>query len=246
MNIQTNHVSFRYGRKKALSDVSFCAPGGKITYLAGRNGSGKTTWILLSTGLLRLKEGNIHFDGYRFEKVRPNVSVAFDTSPLYPGLSVLDNLSYLYAIDVRSPRIRLLLADLSLPEDLLLKKASRLSYGQQHRAGIAGALLRKADYYILDEPDLGLDPMSWEKTASRLIRMKEEGKCILLTGQHFESFSSLIDHVVILEQGRILFEGEILDFLTEWSMGTGDLKQAFSRILAAQGTEIDNPLPDRR
>ena len=199
MSIRSEHVFFSYKKKEILKGLNFTVPSGRITYLAGKNGSGKTTWILLAAGLLRLRRGSIQFDGKRFEEVRPRVSVSFDTAPLYPGLSLLENLKVLYDLPVKDPHILEHLGAFGLTDALLRQKASRLSYGQRHRAGIAGALLRSADHLILDEPDLGLDPAAWEEIANYLDSLRREGKCILLTGQHFEAFSSLIDDVVVLD-----------------------------------------------
>ncbi len=236
MSIQSEHIFFRYGKRQVLANLSFTAPGGKITYLAGKNGCGKTTWILLSAGLLKLKQGMIRFGGKSFAQVRPNVSISFDTSPLYPGLSLRDNLQVLYGVDTRSREILTFLYDYGFSEDLLRQKASRLSYGQKHRAGIAGALLRNTEYLILDEPDLGLDPVAWEKTADRLAHMRDEGKCILLTGQHFETLAPLVDEICVLGRGRALYEGAKADFLREWSPETHDLKTGFEKILAVCGS----------
>ena len=239
MGIRSEHVSFSYRKKEILKGVNFTVHNGKITYLAGKNGSGKTTWILLSAGLLRLRRGSIRFDGKRFEEARPRVSISFDTSPLYPGLTLLDNLMILYDLNVRDPRIREHLQTFGLTDALLRLKASRLSYGQRHRAGIAGALLRSADYLILDEPDLGLDPAAWEATAKLLRSLRNEGKCILLTGQHFETISSLIDDVIVLDHGRLLFEGSAKMFQGQWAAKgseQADLKSAFEHIINVKGS----------
>ena len=92
MTIKSSDVVFRYGNNEVLSGLTFSVPEGEVTYLAGENGSGKTTWILNAVNLLRLKDGKILYDGKSFDEVRTRISVSFDTTPLYPYLSVEENL----------------------------------------------------------------------------------------------------------------------------------------------------------
>lgn len=81
--ITTENVTFAYNKNEILSDISFIAPTGKITYLAGVNGAGKTTWIKCATTLLKAKKGTISFDGKTFDDVRKEFAICFDTPPIY-------------------------------------------------------------------------------------------------------------------------------------------------------------------
>lgn len=155
--IITENVTFAYNKNEILSDISFIAPTGKITYLAGVNGAGKTTWIKCATTLLKPKRGAILFDGKTFDNVRKEFAICFDTPPIYKHMSCVDNLQVLYEVDYKKDEVREMAEAIGLHGHDILQPAGKLSYGQRHRLGILGALSRGAKYLILDEPDLGLD-----------------------------------------------------------------------------------------
>lgn len=97
--IKSSNVSFSYKSKQVLNNVSFQAPVGEITYLAGENGSGKTTWIKIATCLLETKTGNVTYDNKAFSLIRARFGIVFDIPAIYPKLNGYDNLFILYNID---------------------------------------------------------------------------------------------------------------------------------------------------
>ncbi len=235
MIIDSIEAKFSYGKNPVLNGMSFVVPEGEITFLAGENGSGKTTWILNAVSLLGLDGGRILYDGKTFEEVRPAISVAFDTTPLYPRLSVRDNLRVLYNVDASDPAAHRFLNDMGLDDYLISKHAGKLSYGQKHRIGIGGALLRDVPCYILDEPDLGLDPVAWNVVRQRILELKENGRTVLITGQNYPMIQEIATYIIVISGGRCVFQGDANSFLAEHCKSEENrLRNAFENIV---GTE---------
>lgn len=239
MTIKSSDVVFRYGNNEVLSGLTFSVPEGEVTYLAGENGSGKTTWILNAVNLLRLKDGKILYDGKSFDEVRTRISVSFDTTPLYLYLSVEENLKVLFHIDAEDTENHNFLNRMCLTDALLRTRAKKLSYGQKHRIGIGGALLRDADSYILDEPDLGLDPVAWEVVKDRIENLKNKGKAVLITGQNYPMLQEFVTRIVVLKEGKAIYEGSCADFLGKFGPNEGSLRKAFEISIGKERTHVE-------
>ena len=239
MIIESRNLCFSYGKNQVLKGVSFTALEGEITFLAGENGSGKTTWISNAVSLLRPSSGEVNYDGRPFEQIRPAVSVAFDTTPLYPYLSVVENLKVLFDVDALQTDKHRFLCDMGMDDELIRKKAGKLSYGQKHRVGIAGALLRDQQCYILDEPDLGLDPAAWKTVKNRIIQLRKDGKTIVVTGQNYPMLQEFVSRIVVLKDGIIIYEGTINEFLDAHGESSRQLRQAFERLTGIVGGDSD-------
>lgn len=232
-SIVSDSIKYAYKKNQILKGLSFSIVGGEITYLAGLNGSGKTTWIKLASQLLKKQDGDILFNGKPFSIERDNTSIVFDTPPIYPKLSCYDNLYVLYQVNAKSGKSMEFLRGMGFSHELLKGKSGNLSLGQRHRLGIAGALLREPKYLILDEPDLGLDPNSWDVVSNCLLDMKNRGTAIMLTGQNFPKYDVLIDKIVVLSNGITEFEGTPNDLKRKVDNTSDeiDLKSAFDRII---------------
>lgn len=231
--IETQKLDFSYGSNHVLQNISFTANKGEITYLAGVNGAGKTTWIKCAVGLLIPKSGSVLYDNKYFSDVRNEFAICFDTPPIYKNMSCYDNLSVLYDVNPKKQETRDLLEKVGISETLLKKPAGRLSFGQRHRLGIAGAILRNPKYLIMDEPDLGLDPVAWEVVKNEIIRLKKNGSVIILTGQNFVQLEEIIDKIVLLSDKKIMSDLSVNDFIQKYNNGDENksLKNAFLKAI---------------
>ncbi len=227
--IESKNISFSYGKNQILENVNFQAEKGSITYLAGINGSGKTTWIKCAAGLLKPSCGEVLFDGMPFYKIREYFAICFDTPPVYKNMSCIDNLFVLYDVDYKEDRVQEMLEKMGLSNYILTHPAGKLSFGQRHRLGIAGAILRKPRYLILDEPDLGLDPVAWESVKTEIMDLKRKGTAIIMTGQNFVQLEEVINHVSLLSQKRIIADMPMEEFKQRYGKDEEkvSLKQAF-------------------
>lgn len=214
--IVSDEVSKSFGSVPVLRRVSFEAPAGQATLLAGRNGAGKTTWIRVALGLAGADSGRVHFGrGRSVDQVRGGVAIVPDEPSVYPALNGHANLRLLSGIRTADPqnldRIREMLG---LDDAFLAMRASGYSLGQRRRLAIAAALLREPRYLFCDEPTIGLDPVAWVAVREALRDLLDRGAAVLITGQDFTALESLCDQVALLRDGAIAFEGDVETFLS--------------------------------
>jgi ABC-2 type transport system ATP-binding protein len=212
--IESRSVSKRYGSSRVLESVTFKAPKGELTLLAGRGEAGKTTWIRVALGMTEADEGEVRFASRAITEVRHRVALVCDEPPVHGGLDGYTNLRLLCGVrrsDAR--RRREVRRSLALDDALLTRRVRCYSLGQRRRLAIAAALLREPSYLFLDEPTVGLDPVAWEAVHTALVDLASRGAAILVTGTDLGEMESLVDRVAVLHRGSIVFEGEVEAFL---------------------------------
>ncbi|MEU2080804.1 ABC transporter ATP-binding protein [Streptomyces albus] len=216
-------VSRRYGERQALHPLDLELAAGRCTVLFGHNGSGKSTLLRLACGRDRPTTGTALFDGRPVDEddpqVRARVAVTGDTVACYPDLTVREHLELItVAHDVADagPWIDQVLADRRLAghADQL---PSALSSGQMQALQLAAALVRPRDLLVLDEPEQRLDPGARTRLAALLVAEKNDGVAVLLATHQVELARAVADHVLVLEDGRIIAEGgpDVLDSAQE-------------------------------
>lgn len=222
MQLIARDIHKRFGKLEALKGVNLELAPGEILGLLGPNGAGKTTLIKIVLGLLLPDEGEVLLEegGVRRRPQGHEFGVLLEGSRnLYVNLSLLVNALYFGGIrglsprEVR-PRFEAWLARFGLRERLHAPLAS-LSRGMQQKAALALAL--KPRFLLLDEPTLGLDPVSRKELEAILLDLKGEGWGILLTSHDLESVERVSDRVALLRQGEVLREGPTRALLREWA-----------------------------
>lgn len=212
--ISFQNVTFRYGSRVILKDVSFTAQPGTCTVLAGPNGIGKSTALALAAGALRPRSGKITREG--------KLGYTPQEAAVLPDLNVKDNLRFFAGL-CRAP----------LPENPFLplegagrKRAGKLSGGMQKRLSLVCADLGRPENLLLDEPCIGLDVNAQSLLFEQIARWKAEGRCILYAGHNAAELETVCDRLVLLGEGeyRVLDRTEIPDFgavLTQWLTPAG-------------------------
>ncbi|AMX85274.1 ABC transporter [Geobacillus subterraneus] len=209
---------------EAVKDVSFTIEKGEIVGFLGPNGAGKTTTMKMLAGLLHPTSGEITVGGFvpfeqkpEFKKMMSLVmgqksQLIWDIPPME---TFLVNKA-IYDIDDRS--FRQTLEELTELLDLapLLDKPTRsLSLGQRMRCELAAALLHRPHVLFLDEPTIGLDVHTQENVRRFIVDYNREHETtILLTSHYMGDVAALCDRVMIINYGRLLYDGE-LSVLTE-------------------------------
>ncbi|MDB4973055.1 MAG: transporter ATP-binding protein, partial [Myxococcaceae bacterium] len=202
------------GAEPAVDDVSATILGGEITGLVGPDGAGKTTSIRMMTGLLAPDSGSIEILGFDSQRAGVAVQASIGYMPqrfgLYEDLTVLENLT-LYA-DLRalpgSERAEVF-AQLLQFTDLArfqTRLAGKLSGGMKQKLGLACALLRKPRLLLLDEPGVGVDPISRRELWSMVKDLTREGIGVLWSTAYLDE-AALCDRVLLLDRGKLLFDG---------------------------------------
>ncbi len=213
--IEIQNISRTFGEFKALNDVSLDIEKGTIFGLLGPNGAGKSTLINVLSCQMRPTTGSAFISGLDVvtdkKDVLSIIGVVPQENSFYDELTVTENLRYfgsLYGVAVidikkRSHRI---LEMLQLTEKGS-SRASTLSGGMKTRLNIACALIHKPEVLILDEPSVGLDPVSRKALWDTIRELNRQGTTILITTHYMEEADLLCDRILIMHRGNIVVEG---------------------------------------
>lgn len=238
--LQVNELSFAYGAREALRQVSFALAPGRFAALLGPNGAGKSTLIALLTRLYDLQKGEIRMGEHSLrQSPRPalkQMGVVFQQSTLDLDLSVEQNLRYhaaLHGLPRRevSERVEHELARQGLTERRR-ERIRELNGGHRRRVEIARALLHQPRLLLLDEASVGLDPAS-RLALNQHVRSlcREQGISVLWTTHLLDEVHS-DDDLLILHQGRLVASGQASDVSAEHG---GELNTAFARLTTSSG-----------
>jgi len=237
--IEVTNLSKSFGAVKAVQDVSFQAPNGRITGLLGPNGAGKSTTMRMIAGTLEPDRGSARIDGKNTVSERVaaqrSLGVLPDTRGLYHRLTTRENIRYYGRLhgmkgNALETRINDLLALLEMG-DIADRRTEGFSTGQKVKVAIARALVHEPPNIMLDEPTTGLDVMSTRAMRQVIRRLRDEGQCILFSSHVMQEVAMLCDHIIVIANGNIAIQGSA-DELRERT-GETTLEDAF---VAAIGT----------
>jgi lipooligosaccharide transport system ATP-binding protein len=221
--VSVTGLSKDFGGRRAVDDISFTIRPGECVGFLGPNGAGKTTTINILLGLARKSAGRINLLGREVPKnhrqVKRLIGVVPQADSLDPDLTVAENL-LTYAGYFNIPRKSALAKTEELLSFFALSNRSgeiieHLSGGQRRRLLLARALINDPQLLILDEPTIGLDPQARHLMWERLEILKEQGTTMLLTSHYLDEVSRLSNRVLIMDQGRIVAEGEPRQLISE-------------------------------
>ena len=227
--LKIQNLSKAFGGVKAVNDCSFEIKKGTITALIGPNGSGKSTLFNLVSGVLKADSGKIIFDDKEITNKNPEaisnlgISRMFQQSRLFKNLSVRENL--LLAIDNEDTKFWKNLLGLNkitkekeekIREMLKLVEMERfenritreLSFGQKRLIELVRTILNSHKLLMLDEPVAGVNPRLRKIIANVLLKLKKEGKTILLIEHDMNFALSLADEVIVMDEGKVIAKGK--------------------------------------
>jgi ABC-2 type transport system ATP-binding protein len=234
MELEVRGLTKTFGPVTAVQEVSFRAPAGQVTGLLGPNGSGKTTTLRATLGLVRPTAGTVLIGGLPYRNLpRPRriVGAMLEATGFHPGRRARDHLRVLAAAaDVPDQRVDEVLDQVGLA-GAAGRRVRGFSLGMKQRLGLAAALLGDPQVLLLDEPANGLDPAGIAWLRGLLRDVADQGRTILVASHVLGEVAQTADRVVIVSAGRLRFDGP-LDELG----GTGNaLESAFLRLTGAQG-----------
>ena len=216
LEVRDLHVA--YGAAPALWGVTLRVAEGELLCVVGPNGAGKTTLINAIAGILRARSGVISMAGAELQALPPHrycaagIAVVPEGRRLFTKMTVLENLelgSYLPAAKARrSESLEQALALFPMLKEKLASPAGELSGGQQQMVAIARALMARPRLLLLDEPSLGLSPLIVEDMFGAIRRINAEGMSVLLVEQNVAMAMQVSTRAYVLEEGRIVAEGE--------------------------------------
>ncbi len=218
-----------YREVTAVNDISFQIPKGEICGYIGENGAGKSTTIKMLTGILVPTSGRIEVNGFvpfqEREKFVQGIGVVFgQRSQLWWDIGVIESFNLLrkvYRVPERDYKVRLdeLVQRLDLGE-LLNRPVRKLSLGQRMRCELAAALLHNPSILFLDEPTIGLDIVVKTEIREFLKSLNERfGTTILLTTHDLQDIEALCSRVIMLDDGKIIYDGGLQKLKDTWGRG---------------------------
>ncbi len=238
--IHVQGLSKSFGKVKAVQNVSFFASDGQITGLLGPNGAGKSTTLRMLYTLLKPESGTAQVDGFDVRQspleVQSRIGVLADARGLYPRLTSRENIRYYgrlhglrgEALEEQINSLMLLLDMQSIAD----RKTEGFSTGEKLKVAIARTLVHNPKNVLLDEPTNGLDVMSTRAMRQFILRLRDEGKCVLFTSHIMQEVAALCDQIVIISRGEVSANGTPDDLRKQ--TGHENLEDAF---VAAIGSE---------
>ena len=222
--LELKNVSAGYGLIQILWNVSFKIKEKEIVSIIGPNGAGKTTLVKTIMGLLPAKTGTIQFKGEHIENLPPyeivkkKISLIPEGRDIFPRMTVEENILLgAYTINdkqqvkVSQERIYQIFPVLRKKEQSL---AQTLSGGEQQMLVIGRSLMSSPELLILDEPSLGLAPIIVAKVLDTLRQINDDGVAVLLVEQNIRDSLNIADRAYVLEEGKIIIEGEGRELLS--------------------------------
>lgn len=227
--LSIRNISKHFGGVRAVEHCSFEIESEKITALIGPNGAGKTTVFNLVSGFYKVDQGSIFFDRHDittqpiWKRSRLGISRTFQQSRLFRNLSIEDNLlialreqddqflkMFLRGVEgdaQEKTRIRGTMNFVGLEKDPQTI-VTDLSYGQQKLFDLCRALLNPHKLLMLDEPVAGVNPMLRAQLKEILKHLKTQKETILLIEHDMDFVRSVADHVIVMDQGSVLMQGD--------------------------------------
>jgi len=225
LKIDNIRKSFSLGliprKKEILKGISFEVAEGEIFGYLGPNGAGKTTTLKCILGLIFPDAGNIEIFGLPHMSLRAKARIGFlPENPYFydylTGEEFLDFYGQLFALGRAERRQRitslLKLVGMEQAAGLQLRKYSR---GMLQRIGLAQALINDPSFVILDEPLGGLDPLGRKELRDIIVRLKGEGKTVLLSSHILQDIEMICSRVAIILDGKIISQGALRDLISE-------------------------------
>ena len=217
MSIEVKNLIKTFGKNTVIDDISFKVDNGEILAIIGFSGSGKSTVLKLISGLIPKDSGSISTTG--------DIAMVFQYSALIDSLNVFDNISFALRErkDLRKKytkdqikqivKEKLALVGLSGIEN---KFPSELSGGMQKRVSFARAIVTEPEIILYDEPTAGLDPISSTLIEDYIVRLKQETNAASIVVTHqMSTITRTADRVIMLYDGKIVFEGTPMQLLKQ-------------------------------
>jgi ABC-2 type transport system ATP-binding protein len=233
----------RYGRTTAVDGVTFTLPRGSVLALLGPNGAGKTTTVEICEGYRRPDAGSVRVLGLdpvsQHAALTPRLGVMLQTGGVYPGARAGEALSLMASFAADPLDTTMLTERLGL-SSVTGTPYRRLSGGEKQRLSLAMALVGRPELVFLDEPTAGMDPQARRATWDLVSELRSDGVSVLLTTHFLDEAEYLADHVVILDDGRVVAAGTP----AELTAGAGAEQLRFTATPRLPLEELLHALPE--
>ena len=235
--IEVQNLSKSFGKVKAVQNVSFSAANRQITGLLGPNGAGKSTTLRMLYTLLKPDSGLARIDGFDVSQspieAQTRIGVLSDAQGIYERLTARENIRYFGQLHGMSDqelerRMDELMVMLDM-QSIADRRTKGFSTGERLKVAIARALVHDPGNILLDEPTNGLDVKSTRAMRQFIRKLRDDGKCVILTSHIMQEVVALCDQIVIISNGGVAAQGTPDDLLQK--TGKDNLEDAFIEII---------------
>src|SRR5687767_2721780 len=246
--LTASHLTRRFDSRVAVEDVTFTLAPGEIFALLGPNGAGKTTTLRMLAGLIAPTSGTVHVGGEPMtasaSHLRGRIGFLTEAPGLWDRLTVFENLIVYARLQGVVPAQRAVNAALELfgIANRASDPTAQLSKGLKQRVALARTLLHDPAIVLLDEPTAGLDPESARAVRSLVLRLRDEGRAVLLSTHNLDEVERVADRVAVL-RSRLVALGTpaaLRDRLFGARVRIAVSREAerFAALVRAGGTEV--------
>ena len=262
MQIKISNLSYTYLAKtpnevEALHNVSLDIPEGKVTAIIGHTGSGKSTLIQTLNGLLLPTSGEVKVGEYvvtskkkknkKIKELRKSLAIVFQ----FPEYQLFEETvekdvafglkNYGYKEVEAIKLAHKALEEVGIDKSFYKRSPFELSGGEKRRVAIAGIIALNPDILVLDEPTAGLDPKGSKIILNLINKFNKEGKTIILVTHDMNIVLNYSDHVVVMNDGKVAFEGTPSDLfsgdISTYSIDVPELFK-FVKLLESKGMKL--------
>ena len=220
--ISVKNITKTFKDFNALNNLSIEVSQGEIYGLLGSNGAGKSTTINILLGFLDPNSGEAFINGINATseklKARKNIGYIPENVNLYPYLTGIENLDYFCKLagkNYNRGKLKEVLLECGLDLISMDKKLNTYSKGMRQKVGIAIALAKEANVYLLDEPASGLDPLASTELSSILKKLSNSGVAILMASHDIFRIRETCDRIGILKNGELVKEMDTANVSTK-------------------------------
>ena len=249
--IEIDGLTKRFGSVLAVDDLGFRVPEGAVTGLLGPNGAGKTTTLRMLLGLVSPTAGTATIGGVAYARLTDpvrTVGAVLEASSFHPSRTARDHLRVVAsAARIPTARVDEMLEQVCLAGDAT-RRVGGYSLGMRQRLGLATALLGDPAVLVLDEPTNGLDPAGVRWLRDLIRDLSRDGRTILVSSHLLAEVAQTVDHVVIIDRGRLVTAAPLADLATSAQPGVVVRTPDTTRLraaLTAAGIPVDDNGPDR-
>ncbi len=223
MNIlELQNLKKYFATQKAVDDISFNIEQGSIFGLLGPNGAGKTTLLRMITGIFYPDEGNIIFNGSKFDPINDIRYIGYmpEERGLYKKMKIGEQALYLAQLKGMSKseamhKIKEWFVRFEM-ESWWNKKVEDLSKGMSQKLQFVITVLHEPKLIILDEPFSGLDPVNANLIKEEIFNLAQKGSTVIFSTHRMEQVEEICDHIVLVNKGKKILDGTVTDIKNQF------------------------------
>ena len=213
--LEIQNLKKYFATQKAVDDISFTVDKGSIFGLLGPNGAGKTTLIRMITGIFYPDEGQIIFDGKKFDPINDIVHIGYmpEERGLYKKMKIGEQAMYLAQLkgltrSAAMTKIKEWFVKFEM-QSWWTKKVEDLSKGMSQKLQFVTTVLHEPKLIILDEPFSGLDPVNTNLIKDEIYKMAQKGATIIFSTHRMEQVEEICDHILLINKGQKILDGSV-------------------------------------